>query len=164
MSQIRISNSVANLPMNENVTVLQENEEANCKKTSTKELEIVPYQSRAIGAMRPKGNRIVIQEGIKKLLGMVDLVIINQGDATLTSISFELPAWLYARRYEICLRRSYQGWDQSFRSYRVISYDAPVLHYSMSGDVAGLQKLFEAGEASPFEVDPDGRTPLHVGV
>ncbi|CZT51960.1 uncharacterized protein RSE6_13187 [Rhynchosporium secalis] len=29
------------------------------------------------------------------------------------------------------------------------------------GDVAGLQRLFSDGQATPLELDPDGRTPLH---
>jgi hypothetical protein len=51
---------------------------------------------------------------------------------------------------------------QSFRSYKVVSFDAPVFQYSISGDVESLRKLFAAGLASPFEVDSGGRTPLHV--
>jgi len=44
----------------------------------------------------------------------------------------------------------------------MVSYDAKVFDYCMEGDVAGLQKLFASGQASPFEKDPEGRTPLHV--
>jgi hypothetical protein len=164
VSQMRISTSLTILPANENVTGYQENEEANYKETATTGCEMLLYQSHVLGSIRQKRNRVVAQDGIKSFLGMVALVITNREDVTQTHISFNLPAWLYARRYEIFLRKSYQGWDQSFRSYKVISYDAAVLHYSMSGDVAGLQKLFETGDASPFEMDPEGRTPLHVGI
>ena len=106
----------------------------------------------------------ITQQGMKRLFGLIDLVMSCDGSRTMTSIALGLPSWIYARRYELRLAKSCQGWDQSFRSYRMISYDAPVFHYSMAGDVVGLQRLFETGQSSPFEIDPDGRTPLHVRI
>ena len=164
VSQMRISTSLNILPANENVTGSQENEGASYEEIATKRGEILPYRSHIPGAMRHRRKRFVTQDGLKKFFDIVTLVTTNWEDITQTHISFQLPAWLYAHRYEIFFRKSYQGWDQSFRSYRVISYDAAVLQYSMSGDVAGLQRLFETGDASPFEMDSDGRTPLHVGI
>lgn len=102
------------------------------------------------------------QDGYKMMFGLTDIVKVNQGETTTTSISFGLPSWIYSRRFEMRWNKSCQGWNQSFRTYRIVSYDADVFHLSMEGDVEGLQQLFEKGLASPFEVDPDGRTPLHV--
>ena len=105
---------------------------------------------------------VITQSGIKTPFGVIDLVMAKRKHNRTTSIYLGLPRWLYARRYEIHLRNSYRGWDQSFRSYKVVSFDAPVFQYSISGDVEGLRKLFAAGLASPFEVNSEGRTPLHV--
>jgi len=58
--------------------------------------------------------------------------------------------------------KSCRGWDQSLRSYRRVSQDAEVFQFCMTGNVTGLQRLFEDRQASPFEMDPEGRTPLHV--
>ena len=162
ISQLRISTSLTILPPNKDVTGSKEREEANYEETNAAECKMLSCQSHVLGAIKRKRNRVA-RRGFKMFLGMVTLAITNREDVTQAHISFDLPAWLYARRYEVFLRKSYQGWDQSFRSYRIISYDAAVLHYSMSGDVAGLQKLFDIGDASPFEMDPEGRTPLHVG-
>jgi hypothetical protein len=119
------------------------------------------WPQRASHSMSRRRIRISEQHGMK-LLGLFDVVLSSLGDTTMTSISVALPKWVNGRTYQATLRKSYQGWDQSFRTYRVVSYDAPVLHYSMAGDVEGLQRLFKDMLASPFEIDPEGRTPLHV--
>ncbi|RDW81872.1 hypothetical protein BP6252_02984 [Coleophoma cylindrospora] len=82
-------------------------------------------------------------------------------ESTSTTITLRLPIWLWARRYDITLKRSHNGWDQSFRTYRLVPNDALVLKYSKNGNVAGLQDLFKANLASPFEADAFGLTPLH---
>jgi len=114
----------------------------------------------------PKRSRLVTSRLSKhtgmKLSDSLGLVIATHGHSTITSVSISLPPWLYARRYEICLVKARQGWDHSFRSYRMIPYDATVFQHCIAGNVAALQQLFGSGESSPFEVDPDGRTPLHV--
>jgi hypothetical protein len=113
--------------------------------------------SRLIRRKRP------MKQHYARFLGLADVVTYyDQGGTTSTSICFTLPRWIYARNFQIHLTKSYQGWDQSFRTYRTILYDAQVFRYCMADDVRGLQRLFMSGQASPFEVDPEGRTPLHV--
>ena len=107
-------------------------------------------------------SKLKNQTHTTRMSGMLEIRRADRGNSTETSISLRLPSWLYARRYDIFFRRACQGWDQSFRSYRVIPYESLVFEYSMAGDVAGLQRLFSTGQSSPFQVDPDGRTPLHV--
>jgi hypothetical protein len=92
----------------------------------------------------------------------VKLVTAADDTNTSTLISLGFPSWLHARRYDIILKKACQGWDSYFRTYRTVDLNAAVFHYSMDGDVAGLQRLFERGEASPNDIDPEGRTPLHV--
>jgi hypothetical protein len=106
----------------------------------------------------------VRQDGHRFFFDTIGWVTMNRENHETTTVSISLPKWLCDRHYEFCLVKSYQGWDQSFRSYRTVSYNSPVFQYSMQDDVASLQRLFEAGNSSPFEVDPDGRTPLHVRI
>lgn len=136
-------------------------DEANDRKRRDREkTHYNPKASRALRKFRRPNLRH--QQGYKHLHGIFDVVTANTGTATSTIISVGLPAWLHARRYDIFLSKSYQGWDTSFRTYRTVDFDADVFHYSMAGDVKGLERLFQEKKATPFDIDPDGRTPLHV--
>jgi hypothetical protein len=110
---------------------------------------------------RPKATSQTLR---RHLFDTVEILIANRGTSTETSIHLNLPRWFLARRYDLCFKKSRQGWDHSLRSYRVIPYDSPVFHYCMAGDVEGLQKLFTSNQSSPFDMDKDGRTPLHVSL
>lgn len=110
---------------------------------------------------RTRRKRITKQQ-YSRLFGIADMVSYDGGGATSTSISFALPRWIYARAFQIHLTKCHQGWDHSFRAYRTLPYRSQVLLYSMNGDVEGIRQLFASGQASPFVVDPEGRTPLHV--
>jgi hypothetical protein len=113
--------------------------------------------------VKTKKQRVpVIQCGRRLLMGLLDVAYCERGDQRTTSYAFRLPHWIYGRRFELHLMKSCQGWDQRLRTYRTVPYDATVFAYCMDGNVNGLQHLFGTGQASPFEVDPDGRTPLHV--
>jgi hypothetical protein len=116
---------------------------------------------------RPRRTRqyktITQLSGAKYMAGMLGVVTWKHESSAMAAISLNLPLWIYARKFDINLKRSYQGWDASFRTYRRVPYEARVFGYCVHGDVKGLQQLFQSGAASPFEVDPDGKTPLHVG-
>ncbi|CZT03026.1 uncharacterized protein RAG0_09920 [Rhynchosporium agropyri] len=107
---------------------------------------------------RPRFND---QNGRILLSGLLAINFARGEKFTTTSILFGLPRWIFARRLEVRMMKSQQGWDQSFRSCRMISYESEVFNCCMEGDVAGLQRLFSDGQATPFELDPGGRTPLH---
>jgi hypothetical protein len=77
-------------------------------------------------------------------------------------ITVQLPAWIFPRRYQLRARKAQSGWDYRFRTYYPTSYDSPVFRFCMDGNVEGLQQLFDAGLASPFNIDEDGWTTLHV--
>lgn len=113
---------------------------------------------------RRSRRRRTTKQQYTKLLGFVNVVTYDQGGTTSTSVSITLPRWIYARNFQVHLTKSYQGWDQSFRTYKTVAYDAEVIQYSIEGNVEGLKRLFASGQASPFEVDCDGRTPLHVSI
>lgn len=113
---------------------------------------------------RERKGKVQGRKGIKTLGGLLDIVMSSDVVNTATSIRVGLPAYFCPMRYEVRFMKSCQGWDQSFRSYKMGSYDDPIFHLSMAGDIVGLQRLFQSGEASPFETDPDDRTPLHVSI
>lgn len=102
--------------------------------------------------------------GAKKMLGYLDILTQEYGNSTATMIWLQFPSWIHSQRYQFCLSKSCQGWEQSLRSYNVLPFDDLVFQYSMEGNVIGLQRLFQVGKASPFVVDPDGRSPLHVSI
>ncbi|KAF7859741.1 hypothetical protein EAF04_008820 [Stromatinia cepivora] len=64
--------------------------------------------------------------------------------------------------WELCgYRQSTSGWAFTLRTYNVVSEDAPIIKLVEGGDIVGMQQLFETRQASPFDVDPFGRTLLH---
>ena len=54
--------------------------------------------------------------------------------------------------WEVEVYRSYYGWKFSMSIYTVVSNDSLVVKYVKAGDIEGLQRLFSAGEASPYMV------------
>jgi ribose 1,5-bisphosphokinase PhnN len=79
------------------------------------------------------------------------------------SITVQVPAWIFPRRYQLRARKAQTGWDCRFRTYYPTSFDSsPVFKLCIDGNVEGLQRLFDARLASPFEIDKDGWTTLHV--
>ncbi|KAL2063621.1 hypothetical protein VTL71DRAFT_5426 [Oculimacula yallundae] len=111
--------------------------------------------------MQQQRSGVKIKDGRNYFSGLLAFIMDADEYNTMTTISFGLPTWINARRFELRLMKCRQGWDHSFRSYRTLSYDAKIFRYCMAGNVAGLQHLFASGQASPFEIDPEGRTPLH---
>lgn len=121
-------------------------------------------QHRSAGHSTSSMMKATSRTASKKLFGHLGLVTISQGHIASTEITMSLPAWIHPRRYQFYFSKSYQGWEQSLRSYAMESYDALVFRYSMEGNVVGLQELFQSGKASPFVIDPEGRSPLHVSL
>jgi hypothetical protein len=79
-------------------------------------------------------------------------------------VTLQLPTWLLRRRYHFRARRAYSGWEYSLRSSAILPSASPVFQFSLAGDVDGLRQLFDTRTASPFDVDVDGYTPLHVSL
>ena len=75
---------------------------------------------------------------------------------------YRSPAWLINRIY--CFRASWAscGWDVRTRVYNVVRKDSKVFWCASQDDVQGLQELFNRREATPFDCDKNGFTPLHV--
>jgi hypothetical protein len=60
----------------------------------------IPTKRRAYLCL-PSHQVVTTQSGVKKLFGVIDLVMAERGHNKTTSIYLGLPQWLYARRYEI---------------------------------------------------------------
>lgn len=62
-----------------------------------------------------------------------------------------MPVWVTSKALEITARRFPGGWDWQLRTYRIVSRDSDVVRYTESGNIAGLQRLFASGQATPFD-------------
>lgn len=54
-----------------------------------------------------------------------------------------------------------QGWKHKLRYFNAVPNNAPIFDYCKQGNVEVIQTLFQRGEASPWDVNEDGWTPLH---
>ncbi|KZF20330.1 hypothetical protein L228DRAFT_250007 [Xylona heveae TC161] len=54
------------------------------------------------------------------------------------------------------------GWTSTVKAWNLVSSDSEIFHLCREGDVKGIQTLFSKGLASPFDVDQNGFTPLHI--
>ena len=77
-------------------------------------------------------------------------------------LSFRTPTWLTSRVWDIRVREACSGWTLGLSTYNIRPRDTPVFGYVAKGDLQSLQRVFDNGEASPFDRTPDGETLLHV--
>ena len=86
-------------------------------------------------------------------------------EGRLQTISLHFPPWLVRSTWEFELRRWPDGgWQQlSFRCVNVRANGPIAFQYVRHGDLEGLLALFGKGAASPFDIDEQGWTLLHVG-
>lgn len=67
-------------------------------------------------------------------------------------------------RYAIEVKFSDSYWrvPTALRVYAVSHWGAPVFELCKNGDLEGLQVMFSSGSVSPFVIDEDGTSLLHV--
>ena len=78
------------------------------------------------------------------------------------ALRIESPAWLFNQAWEFEFFRSFSGLTFQFRQFNQVPRESLVFKYAEENNVKGLQELFETGQASPYDKDPRGFTPLHV--
>lgn len=88
----------------------------------------------------------------------------RQARATATTYRLSLPLWITNRAWELNVSTSQNRWTTSLRTYNIIPDDSLVFYLCEDGDLQGVKALFESGRASPFDVDPKGRTLLFVRI
>jgi hypothetical protein len=67
-----------------------------------------------------------------------------------------------SRVWDIRVKEACSGWMLNLSSYHVRPRDALVFNYAKNGDIQNLKRLFDKGEASPFDLSSWGETLLHV--
>ncbi len=80
------------------------------------------------------------------------------------SVTVHLNRWVSSRGFSISYSRYGQGCFPTlrFRQFNVRSEESLIFEFCSSGNVDGVRSLLSRGEASPFDTDPEGWTPLHV--
>lgn len=84
-----------------------------------------------------------------------------------TRLSYFFPSWAFARVVYISKTwRSLNAGDATWtlKMPRMVADDAPVWHKLKMRDTLGIKGLFNAGQASPYDVDKMGSSVLHVSV
>jgi hypothetical protein len=79
-------------------------------------------------------------------------------------VKFGAPAWFSSRVWDITRINAQAGWDLCFRTYNRRPYDSEVLHCCRSGNLEGLKRLIQNGEASLLDVDVHGSNLISVSI
>lgn len=81
-----------------------------------------------------------------------------------TQVTYRFPAWFLSWTVTAFVTKQRQkGPEMLLRVQRVRPYGTTDLfRFSTSGDIEQIHALFMSGQASPMDVQPDGRTALHV--
>lgn len=69
-----------------------------------------------------------------------------------TILNWKSHCLLLGQAWDFALFRSHQGWKFSISTYAIVSGDSPVARCANTGDIAGLQRLFSEGKATPFTI------------
>jgi hypothetical protein len=75
-----------------------------------------------------------------------------------------LLAWNLNLGGEFILRRSSQGWKNSIRTFRAVGDDHDMFRFCREGNIDGVRTLLSRGDASPWDINTHGWTPLHVNI
>ncbi|OTB17387.1 hypothetical protein K445DRAFT_276309 [Daldinia sp. EC12] len=77
---------------------------------------------------------------------------------------FQSPLWLSQRSWELHSNKAFGAWQWNLKSYRVVPSNSKVIKLTQRGSPMDVQKLFDAGLASPYDRDERGWTLLHHAV
>lgn len=62
------------------------------------------------------------------------------------------------------ISRSTRGWTNTFKTFRAVPTDSLIFEFCGTGNLDGVKTLLTRGDASVWDRDPDGYTPLHVSI
>ena len=79
-------------------------------------------------------------------------------------IKFQAAQWLTSRGFTIWSTACFGDWQYHYRPHRLRPKDAPIFEACRNGKVQEVHRSLLKGEASPFDIDETGLTPLHVCV
>jgi hypothetical protein len=83
-----------------------------------------------------------------------------------TAFFYHPAQWLVRRGFQFGLNalfmRATQGWTFQIRPFRAIPDDSLIFEFCEKGNLDGVRSLLGRRQASPWDVDSYGLTPLHV--
>jgi hypothetical protein len=80
-------------------------------------------------------------------------------------VSYQFPDWFWTRSLLVSfVSASVAGPEMLLRLSNTVPYSSETYQHCMNGDVLGLTRLFETGNASPFDLDPEGLSLLRVSI
>lgn len=96
-----------------------------------------------------------------KALGDFDF---DENYETETSLRIHPNLWFFKTAFSIsCIRSNYSRLTNlHFQVHNTRPHDALIFEFCSSGNLNGVKSLIARKDASPFDVDADGWTPLHV--
>lgn len=126
-------------------------------------------------------TRLIFWLNLKNMLGRFDLhrakterrpKYVDQDrierDVATSSLAYYPSSWLLKVGLkvgmEIALINSQRGWKCSLSSIRAVPDNSLVFRFCQSGNIEAVRELFSRGEASVYDVDSEGQTPLHVRI
>ena len=65
---------------------------------------------------------------------------------------------------DVMISRSTSGWKNTFKTFRAVPVNSLIFEFCVTGNLDGVRSLLTRGDASVWDRDPDGRTPLHVSI
>lgn len=69
--------------------------------------------------------------------------------------SFRLPTWLSRRIFDVSISQAQCRWSMYLRTYNVTSRDSLIFLFCRNGNLTGVQRLIELGEATTLDVRHD---------
>lgn len=85
-----------------------------------------------------------------------------------TSLILRPPPWLLKfglnTGIKMELSRSIRGWKHTLNPLRTVPDDSLIFEFCNRGNIHGVRLLFARGQASPWDTDSKGCTPLHVSI
>jgi hypothetical protein len=79
-----------------------------------------------------------------------------------TSLKIFPAVWLASYCLTISKARVDQEWKWTLRPTPLRSFDSPIFMFSEDGNIEAVKTLLGSGQASPWDTNPLGWTPLHV--
>jgi hypothetical protein len=80
-------------------------------------------------------------------------------------LSYQFPSWFWERSlFTSFMTAALPGPEMLIRVTNTIPYACETYQHCLDGNVLGMRRLFEIGRASPFDLDPDGVSLLHVSI
>ena len=86
----------------------------------------------------------------------------NIAEQSSWKIKFQAAQWLTSRGFTIWRTACFGDWKYQLQPHRLRPKDAPIFEACRNGKVEDVGRLLSKGEASPFDIDEQGLTPLHV--